>query len=197
MKKINGRTTEYEIEDIFLKRYSPRAFTGEALTEEQLMTLFEAARWAPSSNNIQPWRFLYALRGTADFDLFFSFLMEGNKVWCKEAGVLVIGLSKKNSDDGKFNSKHSLDTGSAWENFALQATAMGLIAHGMGGFDGQLLRKELIIKEDYEVELMIVIGKLGDMKNLPDYLQEREKPSDRKKLSEIIFKGAEGAKNLL
>ena len=196
MKKVNNRTTEYEIEDIFLKRYSPRALSGEALTEEQLMTLFDAARWAPSSNNIQPWRFLYAIHGTPDFDLFFSFLMEGNKVWCKNAGALVIGLSKKTSDDGKYNSKHSLDTGSAWENLALQATSMGLITHGMVGFGAQLLREKLKIKEDYEIELMIAIGKPGNIKDLPDYLQEREKPSDRKKLSEIIFKGAEGAKKL-
>ncbi len=72
MKKINNRTTEYEIEDIFLKRYSPRALSEEILSEDQLMTLFDAARWAPSSNNIQPWRFLYAVRETPDFDLFFS-----------------------------------------------------------------------------------------------------------------------------
>ncbi len=196
MKTINNRTTKYEIEDIFLKRYSPRAFSVEILSENKLMALFDAARWAPSSNNIQPWRFLYAIRGTSDFDLFLSFLMESNRVWCKSAGALVIGLSKKNSDDGKFNAKHSLDTGSAWENFALQATAMGLIAHGMGGFDGQLLREKLNIKEDYEIELMIAVGKLGNAKDLPDYLQEREKPSDRKKLSEIVFKGAEGAKKL-
>ena len=196
MKTVNNRTTEYEVEDIFLKRCSPRALSGEALTEDQMMTLFDAARWAPSSNNIQPWRFLYAIHGTPDFDLFLSFLMEGNRIWCKNAGALVIGLSKKNSDDGKFNSKHSLDTGSAWENFALQATSMGLIAHGMGGFDGQLLRKELNIKEDYEVELMIAIGRPGNIKDLPDYLQEREQPSDRKKLSEIVFKGKDGALKL-
>ena len=73
MKTVNSRTTEYNIEDLFLKRYSPRAMSGEPVPIEQLMTLFDAARWAPSASNIQPWRFLYALRGTLDFDLFFSF----------------------------------------------------------------------------------------------------------------------------
>ena len=73
MKTINKRNTEYDVNDIFLNRYSPRAMSGELITTEELMTLFEAARWAPSSRNEQPWRFLYAMKGTPDFELFFSF----------------------------------------------------------------------------------------------------------------------------
>ncbi len=197
MKKINNRTTEYEIEDVFLKRYSPRALSGEAVEIEQLMTVFEAARWAPSASNIQPWRFLYAIQGTPDFDLFLSFLMEGNKVWCKNAGALIIVLSKKNLDGGEYNASHLLDTGSAWENLALQATSQGLITHAMAGYNKEPLMKELDIKEDeYEVGLMIAVGKPGDVKSLPEYLQAREAPNDRKKLSEIVFEGKEGAKKL-
>ncbi|MFZ4499903.1 MAG: nitroreductase family protein [Minisyncoccia bacterium] len=196
MKIINGRTTKYDIHDLFLNRYSPRAMSGEVITKEELMTLFEAARWAPSSRNEQPWRFLYATKGTSDFDLFLSFLLENNQTWCKNAGVLVIGLSRKTLSDGTVNTTHSLDTGSAWENLALQGTAMGLVVHGMGGYSDDLLRKELHIQDDYMVELMVAIGKPGRIEDLPEKLQEREQPSQRKNLDEIVFEGKAGVKNL-
>ena len=196
MKTINNRSTEYNIDDIFLNRYSPRAMSGEPISKSELMTLLEASRWAPSASNIQPWRFLYAIKGTADFDLFLSFLMEGNQVWCKNAGALIIGLSKKNADDGKPNVTHSFDTGSAWENLALQGATMKLVIHGMAGYNMEPLRKELNIKDEYNIELMIAIGKPGKIEDLPEYLREREVPSQRKNLEEIIFEGKEGASKL-
>lgn len=196
MKIVNNRKTDYNIDDIFLNRYSPRAMSGEVISKEELMTLFEAARWAPSSMNEQPWRFLYAMKGTKDFELFFSFLVEGNQIWCKNASVLVIGLSNKNSDNGKFNSKHSLDTGSAWENFALQGTFSGLVVHGMGGYDEESIKNELNISDNYQVELMIAVGKPGQIKDLPEKLQERETPSQRKELDQVVFEGKDGASNL-
>jgi nitroreductase len=197
MKTINQRTTEYDIDDIFLKRYSPRAMSGKIISREELMTLFEAARWAPSAFNNQSWRFLYAINGTPDFDLFFSFLNEGNKSWCKKAGALVIGLSKKTSDDGRPSPKHSLDIGAAWENLALQATTINLVAHGMSGFNEEITRKELNISDDYQIELMIAIGDHGKTEDLPEKMQAGEKPSDRKKLEEIVFEGVEGTKKLI
>ena len=195
MKTVNGRTTEYDISDVFLKRYSPRAMSGEGVSKEELMTLLEAGRWAPSAFNAQPWRFVYALKGTPDFDLFLSFLLEGNQIWCKNAGAFVVVLSKKTSHD-KFNATHMLDTGSAWENIALQASEMNLIAHGMAGYNGEIVRKEFNVNDDYEIGLMIAIGKLGKIEDLPEPLQEREKPSDRNKLEEMIFEGKEGAKKI-
>jgi nitroreductase len=170
--------------------------SGEGISTEELMTMFEAARWAPSSRNEQPWRFLYASKGTPDFDLFLSFLLESNQTWCKNAGALSIGLSKKTSGDGSANIKHSLDTGSAWENLALQGSNMGLVVHGMGGYNEEILRTELQIPDDYQVELMIAIGRPGKIEDLPEKLREREKPSQRKNLSEIVFEGKEGASNL-
>jgi nitroreductase len=161
MKTINQRTTEYDIDDIFLERYSPRALSKEGITETELMTFFDAARWAPSAFNNQSWRFLYALKGTPDFDLFLSFLAEGNQVWCKNAGALIIELSKKTSDDGRPSPTHSLDAGAAWENLALQATKMGIIAHGMSGFNKETLVQELNISGDYEAEIMIAVGSKG------------------------------------
>ncbi len=95
MKIVNNRTTKYEIKDVFLKRYSPRAMSGEKISEEELMTLFEAARWAPSAYNIQPWRFVYAMRDTPEFENLFSFLGDFNKGWCKMASALVVVISKK------------------------------------------------------------------------------------------------------
>lgn len=197
MKTINNRETEHDIDDIFLKRHSPRAMSGETVSRQELMTIFEAARWAPSSRNEQPWRFLYAFRETSDFDLFFSFLTEGNQIWCKNAGVLIVGLSKKTLSDGSINIKHSLDTGSAWENLALQATSLGLVVHGMGGYHEELLRRELNIPDTYQVELMIAIGRHGKIEDLPERLREREKSSQRKNLEKMVFEGTEGAKRLM
>lgn len=197
MKTINNRTTEYNIDDIFLKRYSSRAMNGQPIAKEILMTLFESAHWAPSSLNSQPWRFLYAIHGTPDFDLFLSFIKPHNVDWCKNAGALIIVFSKKTLDNGNPNLKHSLDTGSAWENLALQATFLEIVAHAMGGFNDEPLRKELNIIDEYKTEIMIAVGYPGVIEDLPEPLREREKPSGRKNLEEIVFEGKKGAINLV
>ena len=197
MKNINNRSSEYDINDLFLKRSSPRAMSGEAITKDEMMTLLEAARWAPSAANNQPWRFAYALRGTPDFDLFFSFLVEGNQLWCKNAGAFVIGLSKKTyGEEAKPNPTYSFDAGSAWENLALQGADMGLVVHGMAGYKADMVRSELSIPEEYSIEVMIAIGRLGKIEDLPEKFQEREAPSGRKNLDEIVFEGKDGLKNL-
>ncbi len=190
MKTINNRSTEYEVNDIFLKRFSPRAMSGESITKEELMTLFDAAHWAPSLFNEQPWRFIYGLRDTPNFEKLFSFLMEGNKIWCKNASALVVVVSNKKNMKGEPNMTHSFDTGSAWENLALQATNMNLISHGMAGFDYTLAQNELSVPDDYQVEMMIAIGKPGKIEDLPEPLREREIPSQRKNLEEIVFEGS-------
>ncbi len=189
MKTVNTRTTNYDIDDVFLKRYSPRAMSGEVTTKEELMSLVEAARWAPSSNNNQPWRFIYALNSSPDFEKFLSFLAEGNRVWCKKASALIVVVSKETFDKGNPSTTHSLDAGASWENFALQATKIGLIAHGMQGFDYTLAKEKLSVPDGYVVEMMIALGKPGKIEDLPEYLQEREKPSQRKNLEEIVFEG--------
>ena len=189
MKIVNTRTTEYDIDDIFLQRSSPRAMSGENISKEELMTLFEAARWAPSSRNIQPWRFVYAFRDTPAFEKLFSFLGEFNQIWCKNASVVIVTISKNTQDDGTPSPTHSFDTGSAWENFALQGAKMGLVVHGMAGFDYEKAKNELNIPDDYSVEMMIVVGKLGNIEDLPEKLQEREKPSDRKNIDKFAFEG--------
>lgn len=189
MKTINNRTTKYEIEDIFLKRYSPRAMSGEKISKEELMTLFEAARWAPSSYNIQPWRFIYAMRDTEEFKNLFSFLIDFNKSWCVNAGALIVAISKKTDDKNQPSVTHSFDTGSAWENLALQATTMNLVVHGMSGFDYAMAKTKLGVPDDYNIEMTMAVGKPGKIENLPEGIRGDETPNDRKPLEEIVFEG--------
>jgi nitroreductase len=185
-----SRVPKYPISELILNRWSPRAMSSEALTDKELMTLFEAARWAPSSFNEQPWRFIYAKRDTPNWDKFFNLLMEGNQSWCKNASVLVCAISKKNfTQTNKPHRTHMFSTGSAYENLALQASTSGLVCHGMGGFFADKAKTELNIPDDFEVNMMFAIGKPADKSVLPKKLQEVEVPSDRKPLEELIFEG--------
>ena len=189
MKTVNQRTTEYDIDDRFLNRWSPRAMSGEPISELELMTLFDAARWAPSASNMQSWRFIYAIHGTPEFETLFSLLVQFNKDWCVRAGALIVTISHNLTYKGVPARTNSFDSGAAWENLALQASSMNLIAHGMEGFDYALAKEKLGVPDDYDVEMMIAVGKHGNVADLPEYLQTREIPSDRKPLSEIVFKG--------
>jgi nitroreductase len=184
------RTTEYSINPLILNRWSPRSMTGEELHDDDIMSLFEAARWAPSSFNNQPWRFIYAKRNTGYWDRLFNLLVDANKTWAKKAALLAVVISRKNFE---FNEKpartHQFDTGSAWENLALEASSRGIVAHGMQGFDYEKAKTELRIPADFEVMAMIAIGKRGSKENLPTELQDKEKPNDRKALKDIIMEG--------
>ncbi|HEV2859891.1 MAG TPA: nitroreductase family protein [Pyrinomonadaceae bacterium] len=178
------------VEQLFVDRWSPRAMSGEEIAEEDLMTLFEAARWAPSSYNNQPWRIMYARRGTEHWDKFFGLLVEGNRAWAQNAAALVLFASKETFDfNGQPYPTHSYDTGAAWENFALQGWLKGYVVHGMQGFDYERARTELSIPEGFRVEAMAAVGRPAPKETLPDNLRQREEPSDRKELSEIVCEG--------
>ena len=183
------RKRENDVDEIFISRWSPRAMSGEALDETTLKTLLEAARWAPSSNNNQPWRFIYARRDTHHWEKLFSFLDEGNQNWAKNAAVLIVVVSKATFDSGRPSRTHSFDTGAAWASLALQGSMKKLVVHGMQGFSYERAQKELHVPEGYAVEAMIAVGKPGKKENLPDYQQEREFPSSRKSISEIAMEG--------
>lgn len=190
-KKRIERIAQCEgVDSLFLERWSARAMSGEMIDVLDLNALFEAARWAPSSYNEQPWRFIYALKNTPEWQTFFDLLVPFNQAWCKNGSVLVVICSKIGSDHGGVNTTHSYDTGAAWQNLALQGHLKGLVVHGMGGFDREKARADLHIPEGYAVEAMCVIGKPGDIKNLPDYMQENEKPSGRKNSDEIVCEGS-------
>ena len=187
---MNQRKPEYAIDPLFVNRWSPRALSTELMEEKDLMKLFEAARWAPSSYNAQQWRFIYAKRGTKEWETLFHLLVPFNQSWAKNAAYLVVILSRKRFEYNDEPSRtHSFDAGAAWQNLALQATLLGLVAHGMEGFDYERTRKELNVPEKYDIEAMIAIGKPGKKEDLPPELQEREFPSDRKKISEFIYEG--------
>jgi nitroreductase len=191
LEKTFERKPTFKINQIILNRWSPRSMTGEELDEDTIMSLFEAARWAPSSFNNQPWRFIYAKRNTKYWDKLFVLLAEPNKVWAKDAALLVVVLSNKNFEyNGKFSITHQYDAGAAWENLALEASTRGLVAHGMQGFDYEKTRENLEIPEDFDVMAMIAIGKRGPKENLPPNLQEKENPTDRKPLNEIVMEGS-------
>jgi nitroreductase len=162
--------------------------SGEALSDEEINSLFEAARWAPSCMNSQPWRFLYAKKNTPHWEMFFKFLMDGNKLWCVNAGVLIVVAAKK-TFGGRVSPTFAFDTGAAWENLALQAHLMGLVSHGMAGFDYAATKTELNLSDDYQILAMVALGRPGRKENLPEALREREKPSDRISLKEFAFEG--------
>jgi len=183
------RKPENNIAEIFLNRWSPRAMSGEEIDEAFLFSLFEAARWAPSANNNQPWRFIYSRRNTKHWKTFFDLLAEGNQGWAKNAAVLIVVISKTTFDNGDHARTHSYDTGAAWENFALQGSLLGLVVHGMQGFDYDKAKEVLGVPDDYQVEAMIAVGKKGEKEDLPEYQQKREFPSARKSTSEIAMEG--------
>jgi nitroreductase len=184
------RKPDYDISTQFIRRWSPRAMSGEEIGRDELLRLFEAARWAPSSMNNQPWRFLYAMRKSAHWETFFNLLGSNNQGWCKNAAALIVVVSKTTFD---FNNKpartHSYDSGAAWGYFALQGSLLGLVVHGMQGFNYDKAKEFLKVSDEYQVEAMIAVGRPGRKEDLPVALQEREFPSGRKKVEEIAFEG--------
>ena len=162
--------------------------SGKEISDEELMSLFEAAKWAPSSYNNQPWRFIYAKRNTSSWDIFFDLLVEFNQSWAKNASALIVIISRKNFE---YNEKPSItssfDTGAAWENLALQGSLDGLVVHGIEGFDYDKAKKVLNIPDDYKVEAMAAIGFPANKNVLSEELQKREEKSLRKSLKEIVF----------
>ena len=190
IKGSEVRRADHPIDPLFLDRWSPRAMSGETVSEEELMVLFEAARWAPSSYNNQPWRFLYARRDTQHWQTFFDLLVEFNQSWVKNAGALVLFISKTTFDmNGETSITHSFDTGAAWENMALQGWLKGLVVHGMQGFDYDGARTALNVPEGFQVEAMAAVGKPGDPSQLPESLRAREALGDRRKLELTICEG--------
>ena len=190
IKGSEKRKADHPIESILLDRWSPRAMSGEEIPEAELLRLFEAARWAPSSFNAQQWRALYARRSSDHWPAFLGLLVEGNKAWAKNAAALVVFISRETFDyNGEPSVSHSYDCGAAWENFALQGFSQGLVVHGMEGFDYDRARTELKIPDGFRVEAMAAVGKPGAKETLPEKLQAKESPNDRRKLSDSICEG--------
>ena len=183
------RQPEHAIDPIFVNRWSPRAFSNEPIDDETLGRVFEAARWAPSCFNEQPWRFIIA-KTDEDRARFLDFLVPANQVWAKLAPVLIVVVAKKTfAHNGKPNPTYHFDAGCAWGHLALAAEQNGLITHGMAGFQSGPARVTLGIPDDYEPMAVIALGKRGDAAQLPENLREREVPSDRRSQSESVMEG--------
>lgn len=188
------RIADYAINEQFINRWSPRAFSAEPISQDTLLSFLEAARWAPSAYNSQPWRFLYARRDTPNWERFLELLNPFNRSWAQQASALVVIISKTTftapgASEASPALWHTFDTGSAWGHLALQASLSGWHTHGMAGFDQALARRELKVPEGYELHAMIAVGKLGDKASLAEGLQAREVPSPRRPLSELAAEG--------
>lgn len=195
MTASNNRVADYPIDALFLDRWSPRAFNNETMPENDLLTILEAGRWAPSASNHQPWRFVYALRGSDRWDDLLGLLIEFNRNWVKSAAAIVFVLSRTHSGEpGSADQKpiysHSFDAGAAWASVALQAHLSGYKAHGMTGLEFDRVPGVLGIPDGLRVECAVAIGRIGDKNQLPHGLREREVPSPRKPLGDMVYSGA-------
>ena len=186
-----NRETDTALDPLFLNRWSPRAFDGSVMPADDLRTILDAGRWAPSSFNYQPWRFLYATRDdAANWARFLDLLIPFNAIWAKEASVLLFILSETTmGSPDKPSHSHSFDAGAAWSAIALQSTLIGYHAHGMVGIDMDKTRAELGVPDGFRIEAAVAIGRMGDPASLPEKLQAREEPSNRKPLEEIAYSG--------
>jgi nitroreductase len=188
----NPRQPDHAIDPLFTERWSPRAFTGEAVPEAELLRMFEAARWAPSSYNSQPWRFVYALRDTPDWQTFLDLLVPANRKWAEGCGALVILVSSKlmkSSDGLKPSASHSLDAGAASANFQLQAIRQGWHVHGMGGFDKERAVTVLDVPADHRVAAAYGIGRVADPAGLTEEQRAKEVPNGRRPIADFAFAG--------
>jgi nitroreductase len=189
------RIPDHTIDPLFHQRWSPRAFTGEEIPVETLMGLFEAARWAPSALNVQPWRFVYARLGSPAFERFLPTLAPPNQQWAAKASALVAILSYElmtlpGQDQPVPSASHSFDVGAAWAQLALQAHLWGWGTHAMGGFDREKAREALRVPQNYRIEIFAAIGRQGDPATLPDWARVREKPNGRKPLADLVREGS-------
>lgn len=182
--------TRANVHELIRNRWSPRAFSSRPVSNEDLESIFEAARWAASSSNEQPWRFFLARKSDpAAFARFVDLLVPGNQIWASHAPVLIIMAAKRTfTKDGSANYYSLHDAGQALAHLMLQATALGLHAHAMAGFDRERARKEIGIPDDYDISAAVAVGYIGDPDQLPEQTRKSELAKrQRKPLSEIAF----------
>lgn len=188
-----GRQPDHPVAPQFPGRWSPRSFTARALSEAEVMSLLEAARWAPSASNHQPWRFVWARAGEPEFAAIHQALTGNNLLWAGRAGALFVVASKDTVTNREgvevANRTAGFDTGAAWMSLALQAQAMGLVAHAMGGFDKARTAEAVGLPDGHTIHCVVAVGEQGPAADLPEDLAQREKPSARKPVGEIAPHG--------
>ena len=178
------------VDQQFVNRWSPRSMSGQALSEDQMAGLVEAARWSPSCFNLQPWRFIYSLKDDDYWEKFLGLLIDVNRLWAERAGAIVILLSiDRPSESEDLSPTAAFDTGSAWMSLALQAQTMGLVSHAMWGFHHEAVAEVINMPSNMSARAMIAIGYPGDPADLPEKYQDREFPSSREPLESLMFQG--------
>lgn len=192
LAEIKRAPTSTGILDIIANRWSPRAFTDQPVSTEDLHKIFAAASWAASSTNEQPWRFLFGRNGDPTYAKILDSMAEANQAWARHAPVLLLSVGKSTFSPGPYTGQHNPyalhDTGAASAFLALQTTALGLYAHGVGGFDRDKARAHFDIPADFEIGACWAIGYLGDPDALPERLRQRELAArSRKPLDEFVF----------
>ena len=190
---MSPRHPDHAIDPQFVSRWSPRSFAETEMTEAQVLQLLEAARWAPSAANVQPWRLVWALRGGPGFQSILDGLVPFNREWAEKAAALIVVASKDRMTgrDGAETENRwaGFDSGAAWMSMALQAAKSGLMAHAMGGFDAAALGGALGLPEGHSLQAVVAVGHLGRPESLSETLRAREVPSPRLALEEIAFHG--------
>ncbi len=190
MTSIKIAKTDFPVLDIIKNRWSARAFSNEVVTETHLNTLFEAASWAASANNEQPWQYMYALKGTPGFDKIWNCLMPGNQPWTKQASVLIVAIARKTFEaNEKENPGAPHDLGMANAHLMLQATAMNIYCHPMAGFDKAKLITDLNLTENQMPVCVIALGFLASAETLEEPFKTRELTErNRKSITDFAFK---------
>ncbi|MDR3087262.1 MAG: nitroreductase family protein [Azoarcus sp.] len=188
------RTVQNGVNPLFVERWSPRAFDESGITADELKPLFEAARWAPSAYNAQPWRFIYARRGTPAWPTFLDLLIPFDRQWAERASAIVIAVSAQEfslpGHEQPINTGYpSYDTGAAVAYLVLQASLSGLAAHIIAGFDKEKARRALAIPKKFQVESAIVIGRRSQADTLTPDLRAREAPTERRPISQSVAEG--------
>lgn len=189
----NPRKADHPVDPMFTARHSARAFTDRAFTEADLMTILEAARWAPSGSNVQPARIVWALRGQPAFDAIAAALGNSNRIWAEKAAALLVMASKDEVERDGARVAHpsaAFDAGAAWMSLALQTHLMGWVAHAMGGYDKDKAAAAVALPSGHSTHVVIAIGQKGDPSSLPEPQRPREVPNGRSPLSAMAFAGA-------
>ena len=187
--QANPRVASADVDPLLINRWSPRSFSSDSLTEKEIASIFEGARWSPSSFNRQPWLFVYETDG-ADRAVFDSILMPGNQVWATKAPLIGFIFANTKTREGRRPRTSQFDTGAAWMSLALQARSLGLYSHAMAGIDHDAVYEKLGVSDEFYTAMCgFVVGRIGSREALPDDLRERESPNDRKPISDIAHKG--------
>jgi len=189
LEALKHGPTDSGVDDLILRRWSPRTYADKPVSSADLTKIFIAASWAASASNEQPWRFFVGKKGDPTYTKIFDTLVEFNQSWAKSAPILVLSAAKKTFTKNAQPNHHALhDTGLASATLSLEATALGLHTHGMAGFDRDKARATFSIPDDFEIGAVWTVGYLGDPAALPEHLLKMETaPRERKPIAEFVL----------